>query len=164
MTIELPPLRERREEIPLLVETFRGNWSARQKKAAPEFSSEVIHMMCRYPYPGNIRELRHIVELCLSLAENSVLTPENLPGEIRSILESNTKTAFPLHFDEGISQSASGLVVEAFSAIERDMIIRALAKHQGRVAETARSLDMSRITLWRKMKKYGMHRNNAFPA
>jgi transcriptional regulator of acetoin/glycerol metabolism len=44
------------------------------------------------------------------------------------------------------------------------MIIRALAKHQGRVAETARSLDMSRITLWRKMKKYGMHRNNAFPA
>ena len=56
------------------------------------------------------------------------------------------------------------IVVEAFSAIERDMIIRALAKHQGRVAETARSLDMSRITLWRKMKKYGMHRNNAFPA
>ena len=164
MTIELPPLRERREEIPLLIETFRGNWSARQKKAAPEFSFEVIHMMCRYSYPGNIRELRHIVELCLSLAEDSVLTPENLPEEIRSILESKTKTTFPLHSDEGITQSASGRVVEAFSAIERDMIIRALAKHQGRVAETARSLDMSRITLWRKMKKYGMHRNNAFPA
>ncbi|MGC8530343.1 MAG: sigma-54 interaction domain-containing protein [Leptospirillia bacterium] len=163
MTIELPPLRERREEIPLLVETFRGSWSARHKRTAPEFSSEIIGMMCQYPYPGNIRELRHIVELCLSLAEDSVLTPANLPGEIRLILESKRRPAFSHSLDEGIPQGASSRVGEAFSAIERDMIIRALAKHQGRIAETARSLAMSRITLWRKMKKYGMDRNTVFP-
>ncbi len=163
MTIELPPLRDRREEIPLLIETFRGSWSARQRRPAPEISPDVTRMMCQHPFPGNIRELRHMVDLCLSLATNPVVTTDNLPEAIREIL-ATTPEEESLVFDECAPHNPSSRVEEAFSAIERDMITRALAKHRGRVAETARDLDMSRITLWRKMKKYGMTRSQAFPA
>ncbi len=163
MTIELPPLRERREEIPILIETFRGSWSARHQRPAPEFSSDLIQTLCRHPYPGNIRELRHMVELCLSLATDSVLTRENLPEALRDILAAQPEEAAINNENSG-SHRPSSRAEEAFNAIERDMITRALATHRGRVSETARSLDMSRITLWRKMKKYGMNRNNAFPA
>jgi DNA-binding NtrC family response regulator len=162
MTIELPPLRERREEIPLLIDTFRGNWSARHKMPAPSLSPDVIEMMCRYPYPGNIRELRHIMELLMSLAPDPVVTEETLPDAIRSILNKKNDPDFP--FDRHTTRSESGRVEEAVRAVERDIIVRALETHRGRVAETARSLDMSRITLWRKMKKYGMDRHTAFLA
>ena len=105
-----------------------------------------------------------MVELCLSLATDPVLTPGNLPEAIREILAARPDADPSLTFEEGVPHNPSNRVEEAFSAIERDMITRALAKHRGRVAETARDLDMSRITLWRKMKKYGMTRSQAFPA
>ncbi len=162
MTIELPPLRERREEIPLLIETFRGSWSARHKKVAPSLSPEVTEMMCRYSYPGNIRELRHIIELLMSLAPDPVVTEESLPDAIRSILSPKNDSDFS--FESLPPASESGRVEEAVRAVEREIIVRALETHRGRVAETARSLDMSRITLWRKMKKYGMDRHTAFLA
>lgn len=162
MTILLPPLRERQEEIPLLIQTFRGNWSARHGRKAPTFSSALIERFGSYPFPGNIRELKHLVDLCLSLSLDQTLTPDNLPEPVREILFKNGQKGLSLN--ESASPGASKNVEEAIAAVEKDMIQRVLAQHRGRVSDAANSLSMSRITLWRKMKKYNLDRRRTFPS
>ncbi len=163
MTITLPPLRDRREEIPLLIQTFRGNWSARHGRKAPAFSNNLINAFCQYHYPGNIRELRHLVDLCLSLSTDPVVTESTMPDPVREILTSqggrHQLASLPLQFSQ-----PPGNVDEAVAAVEKDMIQRVLAQHRGRVSEAARTLSMSRITLWRKMKKYDLDRRKSFPS
>ncbi len=162
MTILLPPLRERQEEIPLLIQTFRGTWSSRHGRKAPTFSPALIERFCSYPFPGNIRELKHLVDLCLSLSLDQTVTEDNLPEPVREILFKNGQKGLSL--SEPASPGASKNVEEAIAAVEKDMIQRVLAQHRGRVSDAANSLSMSRITLWRKMKKYNLDRRRTFPS
>jgi len=162
MTIQLPPLRERREEIPLLIHTFRGSWSARHGRKAPVFSQSLVERICCYPFPGNIRELKHIVDLCLSLSLDQTITENNLPEPVQEILFKNDLREASL--SESPTPRTTKNVEEAIAAVEKDMIQRVLAQHRGRISDAANSLSMSRITLWRKMKKYNLERRKTFPS
>jgi transcriptional regulator with PAS, ATPase and Fis domain len=163
LTIEIPPLRKRQEDIPLLIQAFRGAWSSKYGQPAPVFSPQVIERLVCYPFPGNVRELKHLVDLCMSLAPGGgMITGDTLPDSVKKLLcpKNPTPAPFPL----SSSVVPVGRVSEAFATVEKDLIVRVLNECHGRVSEAARKLAMSRITLWRKMKKYNLDRNKTFLA
>jgi DNA-binding NtrC family response regulator len=163
LTIEIPPLRERQEDIPLLIQAFRGVWSAKNGRPAPRFSPQVVDRLVCYPFPGNVRELKHLIDLCLSLSTGDLITEDSLPDSVRKILCSKSPTTSPPSHQPVIPLPV-GRVDEAFAAVEKELIARVLGECHGRVSDAARNLAMSRITLWRKMKKYNLDRHKTFPA
>ena len=145
-TIEMPPLRERREDIPLLANYFRRRYARRLGKRVERFSERAQYHLLRYDYPGNVRELENAIERAVTLAEGPEVDYLDLPQPfrempIRMLGESN---AFPYRADMSLA------------ALEAEHIRRALAHFAGNTTRAARSLGISRSTLWRKMKHYGL--------
>ncbi len=137
--IEVPPLRERIEDIPLLAERFLARQTARESRAM-WIEDEAVRFLTRYPWPGNVRELESTLERAMSQARDQVIRPGDLPEAVRNgrVLTGRHPTAQPvLSVDEA----------------ERDAILRAGWACQGRVTEMARLLGIGRSTLWRKMKQ-----------
>ncbi len=144
--IELPPLRERREDIPLLANYFREKYARELRKPVLRFSdSAQLHLM-RYDYPGNVRELENAIERAVTLAEGSEITPADLPPAIREsrvpLLERGP--AFP--YSESLT----------LAQLEAEHIRRVLLHAAGNTTKAAKSLGISRSTLWRKMREYGL--------
>ena len=151
LSLEIPPLRERGEDIPLLIESFRDDWSRRTGRNAPEFSQELLHQLTSYSFPGNIRELKHLVEATLTLADpEKVLEFDHLPASIRRQLRSRSLPS------SDISDASRSLKEQTFYDFERRRIREALDRSGGRIIEASRSLGISRVTLWRKMKKLAL--------
>lgn len=137
--IHVPPLRERREDIPLLVEHFLGMLGPRDRPY--RLADETLIHLTAYDWPGNVRELRNVLERCLILSENHVILPQNLPRELTGNLHrpsAISDTCLPLH------------------EIERLHIQKALDLFAGNRSETAKALGISRKTLYRKIKAYGL--------
>jgi PAS domain S-box-containing protein len=141
LKIELPPLAERREDIPLLVDHFLERLSRKHDRPAPRVADEVLGLFLRHEYPGNVRELENIVEHAFVLCRGGVINPSSLPREF-------------LQAAEGASEppAASGTVEEA----EIRLIREALARHDGHRGRTAAELGIDKSTLWRKMKRYNI--------
>jgi len=135
--IELPPLRERREDIPKLIQHFTERYAFRPV----EFSPEALDYLIKYPYPGNIRELEHIVQRTVTLARGSVIRPEDLPPEIRQYRFSRT-----------------GTLEERLAALEKDMILEALRRANWVQTKAAELLGISERVLRYKMAKHGLKR------
>lgn len=148
LSIEIPPLRERPKDIPVLLEHFRSEWSRKRGAPAPELSSDLIGALMSYEFPGNIRELRHMLDTLLSLSEPfEPLTLGRIPTSIRKLLlrpepriVSEDAPARPLH-------------EQTLQEFERQRIERALFQARGHISEASKSLGISRVTLWRKMKR-----------
>lgn len=134
--IHLPPLRERIEDIPLLVEHFVAKLSP--SGARYQISEEAMDCLVNYKWPGNVRELRNVLERAIILAENELITPKVLPVEIAS-----TKPII-----------SSGLLSLKISDMEKYLIEKALNIYDGNKQKTAQALGISRKTLYRKMKTY----------
>ncbi|MCX5801767.1 MAG: sigma 54-interacting transcriptional regulator [Candidatus Eisenbacteria bacterium] len=144
--IELPPLRERRDDVPLLARYFLERYSRRLGKKITGFSREAQLFLLRHDYPGNVRELENAVERAVALAEGDLVTEKELPSEMtqRKMLRAP---------EEGLA----GYSTEwSLIQLEREHIKTVLAKHEGSVSKTALSLGISRSTLWRKMREYGL--------
>ena len=144
--IELPPLRERREDIPLLANYFRARVARRLKKKVDRFSERAQYYLLHYDYPGNVRELENAVERAVTLAERGEITDLDLPPVFREapvplLREGN---AFPYSESMTLSQ------------LEAEHIRRVLTHFAGNASKAARSLGISRSTLWRKMREYAM--------
>ncbi|RLB22808.1 MAG: Fis family transcriptional regulator [Deltaproteobacteria bacterium] len=140
--ITLPPLRERKEDIPLLVEHFVHKYNLLKGRAIQGVASEVMAFFMIYPFPGNIRELENIIEYAFILCKDPIISMEHLPADVREWAE-----AHPM------SKPITGTL-----ATEEAQIIRsALEKHGGNRVAAARELGISRTTLWRKIKKYGLN-------
>lgn len=149
--IALAPLRERSEDIPLLVAHFAKKVSARMKKEAPQFSAETLELLVQFPWPGNIRQLENVVERCLIMGEGTPIHPEQLPEEILEFEEEQ--------FAERQSDKSGGLkerVKDATRRIEKKAIEEALEKTHQNVTQAARLLDLSRKGLQLKMKELGI--------
>ncbi len=149
--IRLPPLRERREDIPLLVEHFLAKFNARLNRAIDDISQNAMNLLCNYRWPGNIRELENVIERALVFAEGPVLDVEDLP---EGLVEKSSTAPAPLL--PGADASMKDIVKQATAELEKDLIVKALAETEGNVTQAARKLKISRKSLQNKMKEFGL--------
>ncbi|MBW1898329.1 MAG: sigma 54-interacting transcriptional regulator [Deltaproteobacteria bacterium] len=140
MEINLPPLREREEDILLLIEHFRQMFNARFNKKNEGFSKDVLDILMKYEWPGNVRELEHAIERAFILCRDGTVTTDGLPPEIIK----SVKGSLPDFNDK--------------SAIEPDKILITLNGAGWNKAKAARQLGISRLTLYRKIEKYNIIR------
>ena len=147
--IHLPPLRERREDIPLLVVHFVAKFTAdNNMKQQKSFSTQALNYLTGYDWPGNIRQLENVVESCMVLVPGNVIEEENLPAEIRDE-ESQFKSAvdlLPVQLD----------LADTLQKIEAALIRRALVRADLVQVKAAELLNISKSLLQYKLKKYGI--------
>jgi DNA-binding NtrC family response regulator len=147
--LELPPLRERREDVPELAQSLFRKLKERHGMPSLRLCPSVISNMARYRWPGNVRELENVIERMVVLAVGDQITDADLPDEIRAAPPvRNSFLEFP---DDGIS----------LEAVERELIIGALEKFNGNQTQAARYLDISRRTLIYRIQKHGLGREGA---
>jgi len=142
--IELPPLSERKEDIPLLVSAFIQKFNARMGKHVAGISDKALRLLLNYDYPGNVRELENIIERAFILCKNDLIRLECLPKEIVETGSEGRESKVPL--------KGKNLLAEA----EAEMIENTLKKNEGNRVKSAEELGMSRVTLWRKIKKFNL--------
>jgi two-component system NtrC family response regulator len=143
--VELPPLRERREDIPVLVEHFLQQACERHGRPPVRIAREVFAAFNAYAWPGNVRELKNTIERMVVLARGDVLTLDDLPDQIKNTLRGASNVLVHLPPD-GIS----------LEAVEREIIRQALLMHGGNQTRTARYLNITRSALIYRMQKYGL--------
>jgi two-component system nitrogen regulation response regulator NtrX len=143
--IEVPPLRRRREDVPLLVEYFLKTFSAEYGKRPKTLSGEAMGYFMVYDWPGNVRELRNMVERLVIMTPGDVITPEDLPSPFRS------REAVAVPTEAGLQS-----LREARDAFERAYILGELRAHDWNITKTAQALGIGRVNLWRKLKAYGI--------
>jgi DNA-binding NtrC family response regulator len=151
--VRLPSLRERIEDIPLLVEHILEKYARRLGKQVERLSEDALALLKRYPWPGNIRELENVLERTLLFCDRRVIEAEDLPPEIhgRAVEAPGDVTAPP----PGVT-GLKDAVRLATERLEREMIERALAETGGNVTRAARMLEISRKSLQIKMKELGL--------
>jgi DNA-binding NtrC family response regulator len=156
--IHLPPLRERKEDIPLLVSHFLQRFNERLKKHVEGLAPEAMERLVNHSWPGNIRELENVLERGVLFTEGSTLRVTDLPTELRG--ESTPASEAPAPVAEAPAPPASGslkdLVRRETDRVERELIQRALDETNGNVTQAARRLKISRKSLQTKMKEFGL--------
>ncbi len=143
VVIELPPLRERVEDIPLLIEHFINIFREKFDKPINRVSQKAMDLLLDYSWPGNIRQLEHAIEHAFIHCQGRTIEMQHLPEEIRKKV--------PMSIEKGIIQSENPL-----EQAEKAIILEVLKETGWNREKTAQRLNISRITLWRKMKKYGI--------
>lgn len=142
--LHLPRLVERRDDIPLLLGHFLAVCSRRVMRTCVGFTPEALDVLTRYDYPGNVRELEHIVESCCALSTSGPIAVQLLPDRVQERVREQSRGSFngqPLQ--------------QAVDEFERSYIESALREFQGTRAELADRLGISRKNLWQKLKRYG---------
>jgi DNA-binding NtrC family response regulator len=148
--IEIPSLRERIEDIPLFIETFLRNLNKFSLKTIRSTHHQVLEAFTRYPWPGNIRELENLIERAYILETSAELTPESFPSEL---FEPDTNPVFiPTSETLTLTQARQRGVEE----IERNYLKDVLARHKGRIGDSARAAGISTRQLNKLMNKYGI--------
>jgi two-component system response regulator HydG len=137
--IEVLPLRERREEIPALTHQFLRAAARRMKKDVRGLSAEAMTLRMRHRWPGNVRELEHTIQRAVILAHGATVSVGEVPPELRS-----KPTEGPPSDSLDLAQN------------ERSVIERALRRFRGNRRRAAKALNISTVTLWRRMKRYGL--------
>ncbi|NVM23006.1 MAG: sigma 54-interacting transcriptional regulator [Desulfobacterales bacterium] len=143
--IELPPLRERMDDIPILVDHFIEKFNAHMGKQIVGASGEVMEKFMNYDFPGNIRELENIVEHAFILCHGEILELKHLPRSLDACQEEEDK-----------STPHVSVPVKTLEETEADLIRQTLKKFYGHRVRTARELGIHKTTLWRKMRRYGL--------
>lgn len=136
--IRMPALRERKDDIPLLIKHYLGVFSKESGKDIRDVDYEAMQALLAYDWPGNVRELRNTIERAVVLAEGEVITIHDLPDKLRTL------------DIEGVATSS---LRQALDAFERDYIRRSLSENKGNKEETAAKLGIDLATLYRKIKK-----------
>ncbi|MBN2449015.1 MAG: sigma-54-dependent Fis family transcriptional regulator, partial [Lentisphaeria bacterium] len=147
VNIHLPPLRERGDDVPLLLKHFLDQAAAENGKKLDGFTPEALKVLCAYQWPGNVRELRNCVERMVVMVRGTALTLKDVPSDLRNAL------ARDLESDAAPRESAPSLNLDSN---ERALIIQALRQAGGNRTAAARILGISRRTLHRKLHTYGL--------
>jgi len=144
--VNIPPLRKRKTDIPLLVDHFLKKYSTENQKSITGISKEAMDLLMKYDFPGNVRELENIIEQAVVLGREEIISTRNLPMTVRGTRRQTTETA-------GTNQ---GTFTERVEAFEREMIEDALEQAQGVQTRAANILGITERHLRYKLKKYGM--------
>jgi DNA-binding NtrC family response regulator len=139
--ITVPPLRDRREDIPALAHAFVKRAAARVKKDVTSIAPDAMTALMSYRWPGNVRELEHAIERAVIVSAGSSIKLRELPPEV-------SQRTRPKQADDSLDLKAQ----------ERALIERALDHYRGNRKQAAEALKISTVTLWRKMKEYGLDR------
>ena len=148
VSIELPPLRERREDIPFMIDHFLAKYSAENNKTFEGFSPAAMDYMSAYEWPGNVRQLQNVIERCVVLTSGTVIKTDDLPAEIKDE-ETQFKSAVDL-LPTKIN------LAQALDKIEATLVRRALVQSNFVKVDAAEMLGLSKSLLQYKLKKYGI--------
>lgn len=144
ITVKLPSLRERREDIPLLARHFADRQAELNGLPRTEFSADALNFLSRLPYPGNIRELKNLVERTILVSGKPTLDASDFDAQY-------------LRHDEPVKASdASSLAGMTLDEIERQTILQALDRHKGNLSQVAMTLGISRAALYRRLEKFNI--------
>lgn len=146
-TLILPPLRERKEDIPLLTNFFIRKYNRTLSLDVQSVSPEAISLLTSYDWPGNVRDLENAIQSSMILCTGGVIRPEHLPDRIKGYELAEAQT---------VSGSSGNSIREINAQMEKELIIEALKKHNFNRTLTAEALNISRKTLFNKMKRYGL--------
>ncbi|MBF0496550.1 MAG: sigma 54-interacting transcriptional regulator [Deltaproteobacteria bacterium] len=138
----IPPLRDRREDIPLLADYFIDRFNRSKNRSIESLTPESLNLLMAYQFPGNVRELLNIIEYAFILCRNQMIQPEHLPPEVQQV--------------DSCYQATPGEPSGSLRAKEQELMLQALKRHRNNRAATARELGLSRTTLWRRMKLAGL--------
>jgi len=138
--IEMPALRERREDIPLLVQHFIQKFSKEPKKTVSTVSGDALKILLNYPWPGNVRELENIIQRAITLSRHEVISPEDLPASI--IQKADEKL-----FEKAVEEKFT------LDQLEKEYIRRVLIETGGNKSKAAERLGLDRKTLYRKLQE-----------
>lgn len=147
ITVHLPALRERREDIPLLVRHFADQQCEANGLPKVDFTREAMDYLSRLPYPGNIRELKNLVERTLLVSGKELLTADDFKSQYQRPLEQPTT-------------GTAGLQGMTLEEIERQTILQALEKYNNNMSQVAVALGISRAALYRRLEKYNLTIND----
>lgn len=146
ISVDVPPLRERAEDIPLLAAHFLEGFASRNRKVVRGFSPQALDTMLRYSWPGNVRELENAVERAVILCHGDLITGRELPSMLSRAVQEDVRPAEP-------DASLAGLPLDA---VERRAIEETLRQAGDNKSEAARRLGITRATLHNKLRKYGL--------
>jgi DNA-binding NtrC family response regulator len=135
--IKLPPLRERKEDIPPIARYYAEQYSRKYRSEPVTISDAAMQKLLQHPWPGNIRELQHAIERAVILCESFEIRPADFIFQ-----EAEMETVIPAHIN--------------LEEMEKQAIYNAIKKHEGNLTQAARELGLGRTTLYRKMEKYGL--------
>ena len=144
-TIGIPPLRERREDIPILADHFLKRYATAAEKPIRAISADALQVLAQHAFPGNVRELKNAIESAVLFETTDQLQPQSLP----------------LHLTQGSSQVAIGdstdaTIILPLDEVERRAIVHALKVTDNNIPDAAQALGIGRSTLYRKLKKYNL--------
>ncbi len=143
VTMSLPPLRERKEDLPVLIDYFIDKFAKENGKSIKGFTAEARDLLLKYDYPGNVRELENILERAVVIARDQYITTNDLPFKSDFLLEDSEKKPF-------------GALKDSLDELEKKLIIEAMEKTQNNQTRAADLLGISERMLRYKLKKYGL--------
>ena len=141
--IHLPPLRDRMEDLPLLIDHFLRRFRGKFGKPVTGISPEAFQVLKSYDWPGNIRDLENAIEHAFVLCNDGIIRAEHLPERLTHP-GTDTKPTTPTGADTPLKSA------------ERDLLVTTLDRFDGHRGQTAAALGIDKSTLWRKMKKFGL--------
>jgi len=152
--IELPPLRERTEDIPLLAVHFLEKHRSQKATPVTEIATEAMQALLRHQWPGNVRELENAIKAGIALADGSLLRRDDLPESVAP----RTDDARPATSLLDIERTLPDLTCDLIGQVEREYFVRLLSQYHGNVARCARHSGLSRRSVTQKLQKYGLER------
>jgi len=144
VSVKIPPLRERREDILQLIEHFISKYSKENNKDDIEISREAVDLLMKYNYPGNVRELENIIERAVVLCRDNIITLSDIPNSIRGFKQ------------EEIITSSDVTLADQVEALEKKLIYDALDKSNGNQTLAAKMLGLTERNIRYKIQKYGI--------
>ncbi len=141
--IKLPPLRERRDDIPILSAFFLKKYSQQENKEIEGISPDALDLLLAYNWPGNVRELENAIERAVVLASGPEISAKDLPAAVRSLGEKRI-------------YEADNTLASWIEKLEEEALRQALLECEGNISQTAKKLGIGRATIYRKAKKYGL--------
>ncbi len=157
--IELPPLRERTEDIPLLATHFLQKHSTATGAHITEIASDAMQALLWHPWPGNVRELENAIKSALAMADGTVLRRDDLPESVAPRVEQPPRAGSLLDIERPLQD----LTCDLIGQVEREYFVRVLSQFKGNVARTARHSGLSRRSVTQKLQRYGLDRSSFKP-